>query len=139
MTDDPFTLASQVAGGGAFWKPAEYEGQLHVFIGGTRQEGANTFGNDYALCDFIWIPESSDTYQAEYAEVSQAILINRVTKADVLVGIVEKVKTDKGREAWGLTDPDKKALDSARKAFLKTFEKKDGRWVQLVNEAEAPF
>ncbi len=138
MTDDPFTLPSQV-GGGSFWKPADYVGQVHVFIGGTAGEGPNSFGNDYALCDYIWIPESTDVYQGDYAEVSQSILRTRVVKADVLVGVVEKVTTDKGREAWGLVDPDEKTLDSTRTAFLKQFAQKDGKWTMTTDPSEAPF
>jgi hypothetical protein len=137
---DPWDTADAGASGGAYWKPAEYEGAIHVFMGGQKMDGTNSFGNEYSLCQFIWLPESNDVYQGDYAEVSQALLRHRVASKPIIIGRVEKVKTDQGREAWGITDVDEKEKDAARKAWAKVFTMDQaGRFTMATDPQEAPF
>jgi hypothetical protein len=138
MPDNPFNPPRQ---GGDYWKPADHDDHVLVFLYAQEQQGLNTFGNEYAKAEGILCLDCGDSWEHDQAEISQAALKGQVAGAGVVLGRLGHITTKAGREAWSLHEvTDAKVVKAAQATFIKICSQDDqGHWTITSKPDEAPF
>lgn len=134
--------ASDLSGGGEWFRPADYEGSLVVFHAFTQSPSQDQWGNDYATGTII-VMDAEDgpvLYQGETATL-KGNLMRRVTGEAFAIGRLAKGKPKGGNNApWILEDATEAEMKAARASWVKMMELDSaGRWVPIADPNEAPF
>ena len=137
-----FTNASDLKGGGDWFKAGDFEGCLAIFHDFRAARTQDQWGNDYATGVILVLdaPDGMVHFDGETSAV-RGNLMSRITGVKFAIGRIAQGEGKPGMQPpWILEDATAAEIEAARKTWVKVMEKdRNGYWQPISNPDEGPF